>query len=70
MSRGQTLLLLPCNDNNLQKQKLAVSSMPSSVKIGIGDGMFCVCKFLFLYGNKSNVLTMLNMIYEKDGSSM
>ena len=55
MSHGQTLLLLPCNDNKLQKQNLAISFMSSSEKLGIDDEFFC--KFLSLYGSKSNVLT-------------
>ena len=51
MSRGQTLLLLPCDDNKLHKQKLAISSTPNSAKLDIGDGIFI---FLSLYGSKSN----------------
>ena len=39
MSRGQTLLLLPSSDNKLQKS-LAISSTPSSAKLGIGDNTF------------------------------
>ena len=35
-SCGQTLLLRPCNDNKLQN--LAISSTPSSTKLGIGLG--------------------------------
>ena len=48
MSRGQTLILLPYNDNKLQKQKLAISSTPNSVKLGIGDGKFLFIFFLYM----------------------
>ena len=48
MSCGQTLLFLPCNDNKLHKQKLAISSTPSSAKLDIGDGKLFVYFYLYM----------------------
>ena len=50
MTGCQTLLLLPCNVNKLQKRKLAISSRHSSAKLGIaiGDGKFFVYFDLYM----------------------